>query len=460
MSGNESFELLIIGTGGAGFSAAIRAHELGARRIALVEGSTIGGTCVNVGCVPSKALLAAARANHIGHRHPFDGIPHHDGRVDLAAVLRQRDHLVGQMRRSKYLDLLERYGFELLEGQARFSSPDAVEVAGRTITAARIIVATGAEPALADIDGIDAVEVLTSTTAMSLGTLPEHLIVIGAGFIGLEQAQLFRRLGARVTLVGRFAPHAEPELADQLASIFREEGITLVSQRAVRVRASHDVLVESADGVRVEGSHLLVATGRRPRTAGLGLDRAGVVLDEQGAIVVDRHQRTTNPRIYAAGDVTGSPQFVYLAAAQGAVAAEHAIVGRGSTVDLSGLPQVVFTDPQLASVGLTELAARDQGLRPEVRVLPLDQVPRAIVEHDTRGAVKIVAERSTRRVLGIHALSPAAGEVMLAATYAIRNGMTVDDLASTWAPYLTHAEAIRLTARSFDHDVEHLSCCA
>lgn len=460
MSENERFDLAVIGTGGAAFSAAIRAHELGAERIALIERQTLGGTCVNVGCVPSKALLAAAAQHHRGLHHPFAGIPHAESEVGLAALRSQKDHLVAEMRQGKYLDLAHLYGFELIEGNARFSSPDSLDVDGRAIKAARFIVATGAEPAVPDIEGIETVEFLTSTTAMELDEVPEHLIVVGAGFVGLEQAQLFRRLGAKVTLVGRFAPQAEPELSEALASIFEQEGIRLIPERVARVEGDSGVRVSTSSGATVRGSHLLVAVGRSPRTRDLALHDAGVELNARGAIVTDEHQRTSSPDIYAAGDVTADHQFVYLAAAQGAVAAENAIADQGTSVDLVGLPEVVFTDPQLASAGLTEAESQSRGIQTDSRVLPLDKVPRAVVEHDTRGAIKVVADTATRQVLGVHALSPGAGDLILAATYAIKNQMTVEELAHTWAPYLTHAEGVRLAARSFDHDIERLSCCA
>ena len=456
----QPFDLAIIGTGGAAFSAAIRAHELGAERIALIESGVLGGTCVNVGCVPSKALLAAARAHHGAQTHPFAGIPHADGDVDLVALRDQKRHLVDEMRQGKYLDLAQLYGFELIEGAARFVGPDHLDVDSSRVSASRYLIATGAAPAVPDLPGLADLDFLTSTSAMELREVPEHLIVIGGGFVGLEQAQLFRRLGAAVTLIGRFAPHAEPELSDVLAQVFRDEGIALITARASSIEGTRGVAVALDDGTTVSGSHLLVATGRRPRTYDLGLSEAGVDTDTRGAILTDQHQRTTSPNIYAAGDVTNSPQFVYLAAAQGAAAAENAIGNLDSSVDLTGLPSVIFTDPQLGSAGLTEAEATDKGIDVDARTIGLDKVPRAVVEHDTRGAVKIVADRASRKILGVHAVAPGAGDLMLAATYAITNGMTIEDMASTWAPYLTNAEALRLAARSFDHDIGRLSCCA
>lgn len=456
----ERFDLVVIGSGGAAFAAAIRAHELGAS-VAMVERATIGGTCVNVGCVPSKTLLAAADAAWHA-RHPrFAGVPASSSGVDLGAIQAQKQHLVGELRQGKYINLAADYGFELVGGEARFVDERTIDVGGRSLTATGIVVATGAEPAIPDLAGIEDVDVLTSTTAMELTEIPEHLIIVGGGFVGLEQGQLFSHLGAEVTIIGRVAPHAEPELAHRLAGVLIDEGLTLVSERAAAVdRSGGRVQVTTAAGTTIAGSHVLVATGRRPRTADLDLAAAGVEVDSAGFIKVDAQQRTTNPGVYAAGDVTGGPQFVYVASAQGATAASNALTHDDRRVDLTGLPDVIFTSPQLAAAGLTESRAQAAGYQTDSRVLDLDRVPRALVSQDTGGAVKLVAEADSGRILGVHLLAAGAGDVILAGVYAITQGMTVTDIASTWTPYLTMGEALRLVAQSFTHDVRKLSCCA
>jgi len=456
----ERFDLIAIGSGGAAFAAAIRAHELGAS-VAIVERATVGGTCVNVGCVPSKALLAAADAAWHA-RHPrFAGVPVASGHVDLAAIQAQKGRLVGELRQGKYVNLAAEYGFEIVAGEARFVDERTIDVGGRTLTAAAFVVATGAEPAIPDLAGIGDVEVLTSTSAMELTEMPEHLVIVGGGFVGLEQGQLFARLGAKVTIIGRVTPRAEPELAQRLAGVLTDEGVSLVGERATAVgRVGGGVRVETASGATVSGSHLLAATGRRPRTDALDLAVAGVETDAAGFIKVNAHQRSTNPAVYAAGDVTGGPQFVYVASAQGAAAAENALSDTDHRVDLTGLPDVIFTDPQLAAAGLTEAQARAAGYQTDSRVLELDRVPRALVSHDTRGAVKLVAEAGSGRILGVHLLAAGAGDVILAGVYAITQAMTVTDLASAWTPYLTMGEALRLAAQSFTQDVRKLSCCA
>lgn len=457
---NYEVDLAVIGSGGAAMAAAIEARKLGASAV-LVERSTLGGTCVNRGCVPSKALLAAAGARHAALTNPFRGLPINAGEADLAALVEQKDELVGWLRQAKYADVAAARGFEIMSGTARFRDGEVLEVDGRPLRARGYVVASGAKPFVGGIAGIEQVKYLTSTTAMELRDLPASLVIIGGGYVGMEQAQLFAHLGSRVTLVGRFAPHIEPELVEVMRRVFAGDGITMVEERAVAAAASDGgVAVTTASGARVEGQRVLVATGRRPDTAALDLAAAGVATDDRGFVVVDEHQRTSNPLVYAAGDVAGTPQYVYVAAASGRVAAANALDPAAKRcVDYTGLPAVTFTRPQVASAGLSEREALAAGFTCDCRVLQLADVPRALVNHDTRGAVKLVADAANGRVLGVHAAADAAGELMLAATYAIKARMTVDDLAETWAPYLTTAESLRLVAGLFRNDLP-TSCCA
>ena len=455
-------DLAVIGSGGAAMAAAIAARQAG-KTVMLVEQATLGGTCVNVGCVPSKTLLAAAGARHSALANPFPGAPTSPGVVDLSALVGQKDELVGRLRQAKYAEVATAYGFEVRAGQARFTDADTLTVDGQPLPAHAYLIAAGAEPAHPELPGLSEVDWLTSTTAMEQAELPESLVVIGGGYVGMEQAQLFAHLGSRVTLIGRLAPAAEPELAETLRGVFADDGITVIADRAVTVETDGDrIVVLTRSGQRAAGRRLLVATGRRPRTEALDLDAAGVKTDERGFVVVDEQQRTSNPRIFGAGDVTGGPQFVYVAAAAGKAAALNAINTTGQppvTVDYTGLPAVVFTRPQLASAGLTEAQALAAGHRCDCRVLRLSDVPRALANRDTRGVVKLVAAADTGRVLGVHVAAEAAGEMMLAATYAIKAQMTVDDVADTWAPYLTMAESLRLVAGLFRNQMP-TSCCA
>lgn len=457
------YDLAVIGSGGAAMAAAITARGAG-KTVVLVEQSTVGGTCVNTGCVPSKTLLAAAGARHGARANPFPGAPTSAGPVDLAALVGQKDELTGRLRQAKYADVAAAHGFEVRPGHARFADPDTLLVDGAPLPAAAYLIATGSEPGRPPLPGLEQVDWLSSTTAIELTELPESLVVIGGGYVGMEQAQLFAHLGARVTLVGRLAPAAEPELADTLGGVFADDAITVIEDRATAIEQTEggEVVVVTAGGRRPSGARLLVATGRTPRTAALNLDAAGVKTDQGGFVVVDAAGRSSNPRVFAAGDVSGAPQYVYVAAATGRAAALNATESAGprpATVDYTGLPAVVFTRPQLGSAGLTEAQALAAGYRCECRVLDLAEVPRALANRDTRGAVKVVADAETGRVLGVHAAADGAGEIMLAATYAIKARMTVDDVADTWAPYLTMAESLRLTAGQFRTQLP-TSCCA
>jgi mercuric reductase len=294
------------------------------------------------------------------------------------------------------------------------------------------------------------------------------MVVIGANAIGLEMGQLFRHLGSRVTVLEalpRIAPFEEPEISGLLTKVLTDEGAVVhAGVKVLRVEREDErrTVVFEEDGTerRAECEQVLVATGRRPNTAGVGLDRAGVERTDRGAVKVDEFLATTNRRIWAAGDVTGGPQFVYVAAAQGSVVADNAIGKVGRTVDWSALPRVTFTSPQVASAGMTEDDATKAGLKIESRVLPLDVVPRALVNRETRGLFKVVAEEGSGRILGVHILAENAGDVILAGVYAVKKKMTVQDLAETWAPYLTMAEGLKLAAQTFTRDVHMLSCCA
>ena len=458
------YDLAIIGSGGAGFAAAIAATTRGLRAV-MVERSTMGGTCVNVGCIPSKALLAAAEARHVSVEDRFPGVVASAAPTNMAALIGGKAEIVGMLRREKYEDLALDYGWEVLRGDARFVDGPALVVEGERIEAAQYLIASGAAPWVPPVPGLEETGYLTSTTALELAELPGSLIVVGGNYVGLEMGQTFARLGSSVTLIealDRLAPGEEPELSEVIAGVLADEGVDIWTSASLAGVASEDgrVVARVADGREVRADAILMATGRRPLTAGLGLEAVGVRTGRAGEVVVDDNLRSTNPRIWAAGDVTGAAQFVYVAGAHGAMVVDNAFGDAGRKVNYSHLPRVTFTTPNLAAVGLTDAQVAEAGIDCTCRVLPLAYVPRAIVNRDTRGVVKIVAEVGTGRVVGIHIAAANAGDAILAATYALEAGMTVDQLASTWAPYLTMAEGIKLAAQSFRTDVAKLSCCA
>ncbi len=464
---SDTPDLVVIGAGSAGFSAAITAAEQGAR-VALIGHGTIGGTCVNVGCVPSKTLIRAAETLHQAEAASrFAGIRGRASIEDWRALVAQKDELVATMRRERYADLLPAYNtIAYHQGPARLTG-DGVAVNGSLLHPGKVVITTGASAAVPPISGIEDVPYLTSTTALELESLPESLLVIGGGYIGCELAQMLARAGVNVTIVcrRRLLPEAEPEIGEALAGYFRDEGITVrsgISYKGIRRTAEGVALGIAIDGAEetIEAEKVLVATGRRPNTQGWGVEEAGVELTPNGGIRVDDRMRTTKPGVYAAGDVTGRDQFVYMAAYGAKIAAENALNGDARTYDAAAMPSVVFTDPQVASVGLTEADARERDQEVETRVLPLSYVPRALAARDTRGLIKLVAEKATKRLLGAHILAPEGCDSIQTAVLAIKHRLTTQELADTIFPYLTTVEGLKLAAQSFDKDVTKLSCCA
>lgn len=463
----SDYDLLIIGSGGAAFSAAIKSIEYGAK-VGMIERGTVGGTCVNIGCVPSKTILRAGEINHFAKTNPFTGLQTSAKEVDLASLVNQKDELVNELRNQKYIDLIDEYGIDLINGEAKFVDENTVEVNGKKLSAKRFLIATGASPSIPTISGLDEVDYLTSTTLLELKKVPKRLTVIGSGYIGLELGQLFHNLGAEVTLIQRserLLKEYDTEISEAVEKAFIEQGINVVKgatyEHVEQVGDVKKVYVKVNGKEKVvESEHLLVATGRKPNTDALNLSAAGVEVGKQKEILINDYARTNNEYIYAAGDVTLGPQFVYVAAYVGGIVADNAIGGLNKRINLSVVPAVTFTNPGIATVGLTEEKAVDEGYAVKTSVLPLDAVPRALVNRETTGVFKIVADAKTLKVLGVHIVAENAGDVIYAATLAVKFGLTVENLKDPLAPYLTMAEGLRLTALTFDKDVSKLSCCA
>jgi len=463
----DQYDLAVIGAGSAGFSAAITAAESGAK-VALIGYGLIGGTCVNVGCVPSKAMIRAAEILHQTKAAArFSGIRAEAQVEDWSALAAQKDELVTALRHAKYIDLLPTYeNITYIEGAARVTD-EGVSVDGKRLRAAKVIIATGASAVPPSIDGIDDVPYLTSTEALELDRLPASLLVIGGGYIGCELAQMFGRMGVDVTLVcrSRLLPEAEPEISEALTTYLRDEGLKVLDGLAYGSISGNDKGVTLE--IQQQGQHraitaeqVLVTTGRYPNTQGLELEENGIALRANGGIQVDERMQTTRPGVYAAGDITGSDQFVYMAAYGAKIAAKNAIDGDRLVYDNSAMPWVVFTDPQVAGVGLSEAAANAKGFTVKTSTIGLEHVPRALAARDTRGLIKLVADSKTNRLIGAQILAPEGADSIQTAVLAIQQGLTVTDLAATTFPYLTTVEGLKLAAQTFDKDVSKLSCCA
>ncbi|VVP23291.1 mercury(II) reductase [Pseudomonas fluorescens] len=465
---SDTLHIAVIGSGGAAMAAALKAVEAGAR-VTLIERGTIGGTCVNVGCVPSKIMIRAAHVAHLRRESPFDdGLPATPPTVLRERLLAQQQGRVDELRHAKYESILESTpAITVLRGTARFQdghtlSVELAEGGERIVAFDRCLIATGASAAVPPIPGLQDTPYWTSEEALASASIPQRLAVIGSSVVALELAQAFARLGSRVTILARNSLffREDPAIGEALTAAFRMEGIDVMEQtQASQVAHANGEFVLTTNHGELRADKLFVATGRTPNTQSLNLEAAGVLLDERGAIQIDKGMRSSAVDIYAAGDCTNQPQFVYVAAAAGTRAAIN-MTGGEATLNLDAMPAVVFTDPQVATVGYSEAEAQRAGLETDSRTLSLDNVPRALANFDTRGFIKLVAEAGSGRLLGVQAVAPEAGELIQTAALAIRNRMTVQELADQLFPYLTMVEGLKLAAQTFTKDVKQLSCCA
>jgi len=481
------FDLVIIGGGSAAFAAAIRTSELGGRAAIINDGLPIGGTCVNVGCVPSKAFIRAAESHYRAGHLPHVGIAATSHIADYSAVSGDVQQLVSGLQQSKYIDVVRGdANVEIIRGRGRFvaSHAVAVEVRAEWVRARRVLIATGARTWYPDVPGLRAAadghgagRILTNESLYQMRELPEHVVVLGGRYVALENAQWLARMGANVTVLqrsGRILPDEAADVTAELTTHLSAEGIRLETgiELSEVLADGRGVRIHTNKGV-FEGTHVFVALGRQGNTEDLGLgalggqpetngapDSAGVQLHGRGFVRADPTLRTGVPDVFAAGDVLGGQMFVYTAAYEGRLAAENALQDMHKQVDYSALPWVVFTDPQVAGVGLDERQAKEAGMRVDAAVVPLKHVPRAQAARDTRGFIKLIRNTDTDELVGARVVAPEGGELLMEAALAIQMGVTVDWLASMFHPYLTLSEGIKLAAISFGKDVEKLSCCA
>lgn len=466
--GKQELHIAVIGSGGAAMAAALKAVERGAR-VTLIERSAIGGTCVNVGCVPSKIMIRAAHIAHVRRESPFDaGLPPTPPVILRDQLLAQQQARVDELRHAKYENILaSNPAITVLHGNAIFRGKQHLTVAlnqggERSVAFDCCLIATGASAAVPAIPGLQGTPYWTSTEALAGDTIPERLAVIGSSVVAVELAQAFARLGSKVTVLARSTLlfREDPAIGEALTAAFRAEGIEVLEHtQASQVTHAHGEFVLTTSQGELRSDRLLVATGRSPNTLGLNLEVAGVALNSQGAIVIGADMRTSAPQIFAAGDCTDQPQFVYVAAAAGTRAAIN-MTGGNVSLDLTTMPAVVFTDPQVATVGLSEAQARLRGIGTDSRTLTLDNVPRALVNFESCGFIKLVIEEGSRRLIGVQAVAPEAGELIQTAAMAMRAGMTTEALADQLFPYLTMVEGLKLAAQTFRKDVKQLSCCA
>lgn len=449
-------DVIVIGTGQAGAPLATRFAREG-RRVVVFERALVGGTCVNYGCTPTKTLIASAQAAHEARRAGDLGVRVGRVEVDLAAVVDRKEAMVREWR-SGVEKGLENAGerLTLVREHARFAGPGVVEAGGDRWTAERVILNTGARPAVPDIPGLDEVPWLDNASLMGLREIPDHLVVLGGGYIGCELGQAFRRFGAEVTIVDRNAhllSREDPEVSEALEEAFRDEGIRLVFEaEARRVAADPDggVRVVLSNDTTVRGSHLLLAVGRRPNTDDLGCEEGGIERDGRGAVVVDDRYRTSAEGVYAVGDVTGGPQFTH------ASWDDHRILfdllhgdGRRTRADRL-VPYAVFTDPQVSRVGLSEREARERGVAHEVARLPFGRISRAREVGREAGVIKVLVEPDTERLLGAAVVGAEAGELIHLVSLLMQAGAPARALVDAEMVHPAFAEGIQSAVMRLD----------
>ena len=463
------YDLIIIGGGAGAFAAAIKANELGAKTALINAGLPLGGTCVNVGCVPSKTLLHAAELLHTAKHHNVPGIEFAINKADFAAVVADEMALVEQLRGKKYEQVLQDLSnVTFIKGRASFISERKVTVSEQELEADKFIVATGSTAIVPQVEGLVEAGYITHIEAMALRTLPKRVVVIGAGAVGLELAQMYARFGSQVTILQRatrIMPTAELELTDKLHQILEDEGIKIETNvRITKVVTDDGVKTLFYNGKtgeeRVVVDEILVAAGKEPNISSLNLEAAGVIVDEKRQIDTLVTLQTSQPHIFAVGDVTNLPlRLETTAGREGTYAAENALRGTSKSINYNAVPHTVFTDPQLASIGYTEDKQMEEFNACACRTVTFDMLPKALITRRTEGAIKMAIHPETQVIMGVHLLAPNAGDLIAQAMVFITNKNTIEDVVDTLPVFPTMSEAIKLTAMSFKQDIAKLSCC-
>ena len=465
----KKLDLIIIGGGAGAFAAAIKANELKAKTAIINTGLPLGGTCVNVGCVPSKTLLWAGEVLHLAKHSNIPGIELEVKSFDFKKVVQDELSLVEKLRKEKYekvLNNLEHVTY--IKGRAVFISPTEVEVNGEKLQAEKFIIATGSTANVPPIEGIRDVGYITHIEALKLEKQPKELVVIGGGAVGVEFAQMYSRFGTKITILQReerILPSAEQEFTDQLAKVLTGEGITIhtnTETKSVRKDGDKKILTVVIDGKseEVSGDEILLAAGKTPNTKDFGLDKVNVKVNEEQAVVVNEFFQSSQANIFAIGDATGLPlRLETTAGREGTLVAENALRGTKKSIDYNRVPYTVFTDPQIASVGLTEEKQMSETGVCACRTISFTYVPKAHVLRRTEGLIKMGIDPKTQEILGVHILAPNAGDLIAQAMVLIMNKNTIDDVINSMPVFPTLSEAIKVVAMSFTKDISQLSCC-
>ncbi|MFK5925019.1 MAG: mercury(II) reductase [Desulfuromusa sp.] len=464
----ENYDLIILGGGAAAFAAATEADRRELKTLMINAGLPLGGTCVNVGCVPSKHLLALGKTLHHPAHPDFPSVAALTPTFDFDRAMADKDELVLALRQQNYQKVLDTFSHvEFMQGRGKLIGPHQVKVGDRELTGAKILIATGSSTKVPPFKGLTETGYLTNIEALELQHLPKSLIVLGSGFLALEFAQIFNRMGTKVILVAR-APRIlrvqEPEISDALRACFESEGIEVRTETKVlevsQGTSGKQIRVTTAAGEQtLEAEEILLATGVRGNVDNLGLEEMGVEIIDNDRVQVNDQMQTSISHIYAAGDVSGRKRLETVAAKEGKLAVENAFANAGKSIDFSSVPYAVFTDPEVASVGMTEAEYMAQYGTCSCRTIPMDMVPRAVAVNDTRGLLKMVVHHETSKIMGVHILAPNASEMIHEATLAVKFGLSVDDLIDTVHIFPTYCEAIKMAAQAFRRDISTMSCC-
>lgn len=465
----KTFDLIIIGGGAGAFAAAIRANELGAKTALINAGLPLGGTCVNVGCVPSKTLLWVGETLHHATHHGIPGIELEVKNFDFQKVVQDELALVEKLRQEKYEKVLKNLEHvTAIEGKAIFVSKNEIRVNGEKLTAEKFIIATGSTANVPLIEGIREVGFVTHIEALKLDKQPKELVIIGAGPVGLEFAQMFARFDTKVTVLQHgpsILPQVEKPLADRLTEVLQKEGVTIITNAvATKARKEGDkkVVVFTVDGKEqtVQGDEILLAAGKTANTEELNLEAVDVTVNERKSVVVNTTLQTTNPNIYAVGDVTNAPaRYETTAGREGTLAAENILKGTTLSIDYDTVPFAVFTDPQIAGVGTSESRQiKEQGVC-NCRTISFEAVPKAIIMNRTEGLIHMAVDTKTPKIVGVQILAPNAAELIATGMMIVKNGNTIDDVVNSLPMFPTLSESIKIAALSFTKDISKLSCC-
>jgi len=468
ISKGNIYDLVVLGGGSAGFAAAIKASDLGAK-VLIVENNVIGGTCLNRGCVPTKHLIDVAKTYYTPKSNPFKGIELIQEKIDIKTIIEEKNKLLDELRKEKYWNVLEAYpSIEYKEGKGEFIKNGVIKVNGEEIRYHKAVITTGSRPSVPPVKGLENVVFMTNREILNITYLPEHLIVVGGSAVGLEIGQILLRFGSKVTVLEALPDIAfreEPEARQILRNSLEKEGmeiLTGIKVKEIYQNGKDKSVVIEVNGEKrtITGTDLLIATGRVPNTENIGLENVGVEINERGFIKTDEFMQTTNPDIYSAGDCVGKMMLVTVAAAEGSIAGENALLGNKRKMGYFAVPHAIFTQPEIAGVGLTETQAKEIGIDIDFRVLTFDKVPRAQAMKKTDGIVKMIVERLTGKILGVHMCSLEASDIIHKAVLLVKYGLTVDDVVKNIDVYPTLSESIKLCAQTFAKDVSKLSCCS